>query len=314
MRALLDRIGADPTQAVDLGGTMSLNLHAVDRGVVLRVHPPFVSPARLQHLQDLRAHVARAGLVVGEPAEVDGSRVLTAGTRLAEVEPHLAATRQEATWSSYVWMFDAMGVLHRALASYDGALADPVVATYGSPISMRADARATAAAVAHDKEASAIAGRVLGLVDALESMPLDRSALGRQVVHGDVRLANVAAGSDGAPVYFDFGFAARRPRIHDLAYALSWIVLRPDDSGCAEDFRWDLVPELLAAYEQGAASTLARLERRALASFLAAVPLYLASIAFQVPDPANHLCGERSFLRIAEWVLTHPEEVLGGSA
>jgi len=46
-----------------------------------------------------------------------------------------------------------------------------------------------------------------------------------------VRLGNVRRSPAGEPVYFDFGFLARRPRIHELAYALSWILLRPACAG-----------------------------------------------------------------------------------
>ena len=130
-----------------------------------------------------------------------------------------------------------------------------------------------------------------------------------QLVHGDVRLGNVAAAPGGEPVNLDFGFAAIRPRIHDLGYALSWIVLRPDDSGRAEDFQWDRLPELVTAYEDSTQTTLSPIERRALGPYMAAVPLYLASISGFIPDPVRRLLEERPFLRIAEWVLANPESV-----
>jgi len=84
---------------------------------------------------------------------------------------------------------------------------------------------------------------------------------------------------------------------------LSWIVLRPDDRGRAEEFDWNSVDELIAAYEDGAKTNLTAVERSALGPYLAAVPLYLAAIAGDTPDPSEHLRGERPFLRIAEWVL-----------
>ena len=55
-------------------------------------------------------------------------------------------------------------------------------------------------------------------------------------------------------------------------------------------------------------------ERRALAPYLAAVPLYLAAIAGHTPDPVGVLLGERPFLRIAEWVLSHPSEVTAATS
>lgn len=51
------------------------------------------------------------------------------------------------------------------------------------------------------------------------------SQLPGQVVHGDFRLGNLARSPAGLPVVFDFGFVDRRPRLHDEAYALAFMVL-----------------------------------------------------------------------------------------
>src|SRR5207244_1378180 len=101
------------------------------------------------------------------------------------------------------------------------------------------------------REASALAERARGLIKRLDTQWIPASALPTGLIHGDVRLGNFSVDRAGTAVYLDFGFAASRPRVHDLAYALSWIVLRPDDRGRAEDFTWHLVPELIAAYERG---------------------------------------------------------------
>ena len=49
---------APGSQAVDLGGTMSLNVELQPAGLVLRVHQPFVSRARLLALQEVRRRLA----------------------------------------------------------------------------------------------------------------------------------------------------------------------------------------------------------------------------------------------------------------
>jgi Ser/Thr protein kinase RdoA (MazF antagonist) len=132
------------------------------------------------------------------------------------------------------------------------------------------------------------------------------TALPGQVVHGDVRLGNVARTPDGRTAFLDFGFAARRPRIHDLAYSLSWIVLRPDDSGTGADFAWERrLPELVSAYEDGAHRALEPLERQALVPYLAAVPLALACVAGFTPTPVANLRDQQPFVAIAEWVLAN---------
>jgi Ser/Thr protein kinase RdoA (MazF antagonist) len=135
--------------------------------------------------------------------------------------------------------------------------------------------------------------------------------LSAQLVHGDVRLSNVRRTTEGETVYFDFGFLARRPRIHDLAYALAWMMLRPDGRGTAEEFAWETVPQLVTAYEDAARTTLAVKERRALAPYIAAVPLYLAALAGYTNDPVAHLRDQtrRTFLRIGEWLLARPAAV-----
>jgi aminoglycoside phosphotransferase (APT) family kinase protein len=139
----------------------------------------------------------------------------------------------------------------------------------------------------------------------LERQWVPAAELPCQIVHGDVRLGNVARTNAGEPVYLDFGFAARRPRIHDLAYSLPWIVVRPDDSGRPEHFDWDGVNQLLAAYEDGAQESVGDLERRAFYPYVASVPLYMAAVAGYTPNPGTTLRGEIPFLRIADWVLSH---------
>lgn len=91
---------------------------------------------------------------------------------------------------------------------------------------------------------------------------------------------------------------------------MSWVVLRPDDSGRPDEFDWVRVHELLAAYEDGAKVSLQRRERAAMAPYLAAVPLYMACVAGFTPDPDATLRGEEPFLRIAEWTLANHHELV----
>src|SRR5439155_9800725 len=63
-----------------------------------------------------------------------------------------------------------------------------------------------------------------GLIRRLDSRWPPPGALPVRVVHGDIRLGNVAVAADGRPAYLDFGFAARRPRVHELGYSLAWVL------------------------------------------------------------------------------------------
>ena len=323
---------APGAQLTDLGGTMSLNVWLrtlrqgqadeadeadeageVDRvggvdGLVLRVHQPFVSRVRLIALQRIRECLANEGLAVAPPLAWRGETLFRCGRGWAELEPFLANERAAPTPEAYVWMFQAMGGLHRALGGCDVAAPRPIVSTYGPPSSLLRWLPATAAAVRHDAGAARTVRWLVELIGRLRSQWIDATELPVQLVHGDVRLSNVRRSPRGGPVYFDFGFLARRPRVHDLAYSLSWMVLRPDGRGRAEEFEWRSVRDLIEAYEEAAGVTLTVAERRALVPYTVAVPLYLAAIAAYVDDPVAHLRDETrlTFLRIAEWLLAHP--------
>ena len=312
VRRLAEEI-APGAELADLGGTMSLNLHMRPAALVLRVHRPFVSRARLLALQEVRRRLAGRGLRVAAPLPWRGATLLRSGGRWAELEPYLAGKRPAPTPEAYQAMFGAMGTLAAALRGIELPVPRPVVATYGPPSSLQRWLPTTERAVAGDPEAAEIARRVRDLVGRLRACWASSAELPVQLVHGDIRLGNVSRAPDGAAVYFDFGFLAHRPRVHELAYALAWMVLRPDGRGTGEAFDWGILPRLVAAYERAAGTSLSASERRAIGPYAAAVPLYLAAIAGFMPDPVAHLRDEtrQTFLRIAEWLLGHPQATLG---
>ena len=291
---------------------MSLNVGLQPAGLVLRVHQFWVSRPRLLALQRIRAQLAQQELTVATALPSRGTTLMRCGASWAELEPYLAAERPPPTHESYVWLFHAMGALHRRLASprlADLAVPRPVIATYGPPSSLARWLPVAETAVGSDAAAAHTVQRVVELTRRLRRQWVSPSSLPVQLVHGDVRLSNVRRDPAGRPVYFDFGFLARRPRIHELAYSLSWIVLRPDGRGSAGAFPWHTLPELIRAYEDASGWIVTAAERRALPAHTAAVPLYLAAIAGYVDDPIAHLHDETrlTFLRIAEWLLEHPD-------
>jgi Ser/Thr protein kinase RdoA (MazF antagonist) len=299
------------SQASDLGGTMSLNVWLQPAGLVLRVHQPFVSRARLLALQEVRRRLAEQGLIVPAAGPWRGSTVFRCGNRWAELETYVPSERLPATPEAYVWMFRGMGALHRALATIELNVPRPVIATYGPPSRLLRWLPRTEAAVRDDPEVSDVSRWLCDLVRRLRSRWVPAAALPVHLVHGDVRLSNVRRTPEGETVYFDFGFLARRPRIHELAYSLAWMVLGPDGRGTAEEFAWEKVPELVKAYEDTAQISLREVEHRALAPYVAAVPLYLAALAGFTSNPVTHLRDEtrQTFLRIGEWLLAHPEAI-----
>lgn len=199
-----------------------------------------------------------------------------------------------------------------ALASLDLTVPRPLWATYVPPGTLRRWLPVTEAAVRDDSEAADTARLVRDLVGRLRARWVPAAELPMHLVHGDVRLGNVSRSPSGETVYLDFGFLAHRPRIHELGYSLAWMVLALDGHQALERFPWDRIPGLVAAYEATAGVRLTPTEWQALAPY-AAVPLYQATIAGFVGDPAGALNRgfRRPFLRLSEWLLAHPEAVRG---
>jgi Ser/Thr protein kinase RdoA (MazF antagonist) len=140
---------------------------------------------------------------------------------------------------------------------------------------------------------------------------LPETQLPLQLVHGDVRLSNVCRIGENRALYLDFGFLARRPRIHELAYSLAFMLLTLDGHRAPESFAWDIVPGLVEAYETTANIRLTAAERRALVPYTAAVPLYAAALDGFTEDPGGRLRSRLSFLQLSAWLLAHPSDLLG---
>lgn len=295
----------------DLGGVMSLNARLDPDDLVLRVHQPFVSRPRLLAVQRVRRALADAGLVVPVAVDWRNATVFRCGMRWAEMEEYLPHERAAPTHDAYRWLFGAMGTLHRALAALDVAVPRPLIATYAPPGTLRRWLPVTEAAVQGDAHAAEVARFLRDLIGRLRGQWLPAHLLPVQFVHGDVRLSNVGRAPDGGVVYLDFGFLARRPRIHDLAYALAFMVYALGGHHTPERFAWHAVSRLVAEYEAAAHARLTVIERRALAPYTAAVPLYAAALAGFSSDPAGLLRERLPFLRLSEWLLAHPDAVRG---
>jgi Ser/Thr protein kinase RdoA (MazF antagonist) len=209
-------------------------------------------------------------------------------------------------------MFRATGDLHRVLARLDLAVPRPLVATYAPPGTLRRWLKVTEKAVQGDPKAAEIVQHVRALVRQLRGQWLPASELPTQFVHGDIRLGNVCRTADGKTVYLDFGFFARRPRIHELAYALAFMLLALDAHRAPEGFDWACVPRLVAEYEASANVCITPLEQGALAPYTASIPLYFAAFAGFTKNPVDGLCSSLPFLQLSKWLLAHPALLLGG--
>ena len=212
-------------EAVELGGTMSLNLHLTPSDRVVRVHQPFITAARLHGEQAVRRIVSRSGMATAEALSFDGQTVLPCGKRLAEVEPFLASTQPAASVASYRWLFSQMGTLHRYLVTCDIVLPRSLAATWAPPGSLARWLQVTVPALSMTEEGSAVADRLGALTRGIRRLWIPPSELPVQIVHGDFRLGNLVRSPMGQPIVFDFGFTDRCPRVHDVAYSVAFMVL-----------------------------------------------------------------------------------------
>lgn len=299
----------DPTASVtNLGGTMSLNLRLEPRGLVLRVHQPFVSRQRVIALQRVRRFLAHQGVVVPVPLSHDGTTTLRCGCRWAELEGYMVHQQPDATIDSYRWLFAAMGRLHRDLAPLDISIPRPMVATYAPPGSLRRWLRVTAAVARAQRDDSVhrVPEQAIALLPALQRQWIPASRLPNQFVHGDVRLGNLALSPAGDTVYLDFGFLAMRPRVHDLAYALIFMLLARHAQDSPEEFDWSIIPDLIAAYQFTAPSPLTPLERQALTPCAVSILLYPLALAGFSSEPGSQISLEKFKLPLSDWLLSHP--------
>jgi Ser/Thr protein kinase RdoA (MazF antagonist) len=209
----------------DLGGSMSLNVHLEAADLVLRVHQPFVSRARLAAVQEVRCALVRQGLLVPVPVPLQGRTIVRCGDRLAEFERFLPHTRPTPILESYVWLFGALGHLHQALATLDLAVPRPVVATYAPPGTAARWLAVTQATIDGDGMATETIRRARAVLRRVRTRWMPAASLPRQLVHGDVRLSNICRTPSGETVFLDFGFLTVRPRVHDVANALAFMLL-----------------------------------------------------------------------------------------
>lgn len=288
----------------DLGGTMSLNVRVDPAGLVLRVHQPFVSRCRLLALQAVRHKLADQGLVVPVPVDRGGSTVFRGGDRWAELETYIPHVRPAPTPASYVWLFGAIGRLHQTLGALDLPVPRPLVSTYAPPGSLQRWLPITESAVHNDAGAQNTVRWTRGLLQRLRKHWVPATQLPIHLVHGDLRLGNVCRSPEGHTVFLDFGFLAMRPRIHDLAYALAFMLLALNEQSDPAQCWRQQVPLVIEAYESTAGAPLTAVEREGLAVYTAAVPLYFMALAGFNNDPIRQLHAYRPFLCLSEWLLT----------
>ena len=295
---LLDRVAPDET-VEDLGGAFSLNLHLSPSARVLRIHRPMISRTRLQAEHDLRTMLSAQGIAIPCPLPAAGSTILATGTgkrrRLAELEPFVATIEPEPGIASYGWLFDALGTLHRALALVPPVMPRAVVATWGTPRVLQRWLSVTANAVSSDPAAHEVVAASQALMPAIRRGWVEPETLPQQIVHGDFRLGNaVQSATDRSLVVFDVGFAAIRPRIWDVAYALGFMHLA---LGHACDRTQ--TDAMIVLYERACGLPLSANERRTIPAMAAIALLHTIAHAGFMANPIEVVHSQQAFVQAA---------------
>lgn len=293
---LLNRI-APGSPALDLGGTMSLNLHLPTQGLVVRVHRPFVSRVRILDEQQIRKHLHVKGVTTPIPLDIGDQPVVRCGRRWAEIEPYIEAEEPTATGASYAWLFYELGVLHRHLATFEGVVSASVAATWAPPGSLQRWLAVTLPALTDDAEA--LATRVVTVARHVRQSWIPPLRFPHQVIHGDARLGNLRRRLDGSTVVLDFGFANHRPRIADIAYSLAFMALaRREEAITLAD-----IALVLEAYGDGWGMRLDPEEIRVLPAYAASVMLHTIAHAGYTAAPKAVALECEPSVEVAEWFL-----------
>lgn len=310
---LLAEIAPD-LEVRDLGGAFSLNLHIREQDLVMRVHAGDVSRRRLAALQVLRQQLAAQGLRVGEPIPWRGSTLIQCGGRWAELEPFIPHEMLPFTLASYPWLFRSLGELHRALERCDVSVPRPAFSTYGPPGTLLRWLRMTEVTVRNDPEADEVVRRLRPMLMSLHRQWIPARELPVRIVHGDGKLRNIVRSMTGKTVYLDFGFAAFRPRVHELGYALVRMTLSlgaGETPDAPSQFMWECIPSLIATYEEAGGSALTEREWQALIPSMVATCLFQPAMVWCLPGAVDAIRDDerRRLMTIAGWLLEYPESV-----
>jgi len=265
----------------DLGGSLNLNLLVGRRGeqLVVRVHRPSVSPARLEDIQAVRDRIDVAGVPCSAlvPAR-DGGRWARAGPWLVEVERFVPHDGRMNTPRRLARGLPILGRIHSLLADVDVSPAGRAVefANHIEPGQVLAGTRAGVARirswhpVPQERRMAGQAERLAELVAAGEAGLA--AGLARQMVHGDFWDDNVFFHRDTPVFVADFSFMAERARIDDLALTLYYA-----DTGFGLTRTSDRIAALqplVRAYASGLGHPLSAAEREALPWAIARQPLW----------------------------------------
>jgi Ser/Thr protein kinase RdoA (MazF antagonist) len=259
--ALLDRLAPAGTWQ-DIGGSFNLNVRLdSDAPLVLRAHRPWATRGRVAGLRRLRERLQRAGIRVAQPVPILGRDLARVGGRWAELEEFVPHVQPSPSRESYLRLFEELGRLHVGLrAAWEPELPHPVDTT--KPTSWHYWLGFTRRRLGGEAEPVVRRAKLL-LKD------LSRAQRGVELplapIHGDYKLANAGALSDGSWLSLDLDFVRIKERLSDVAASLYWA----SETGASVDLR-----ELCDTYDRSAPEPVTPDERRFLPAQITLIPLH----------------------------------------
>jgi Ser/Thr protein kinase RdoA (MazF antagonist) len=280
-QVLAARWGIPSQHGRDLGGSLNMNL-LVSRGndqLVVRVHRPSLSQARLEDIQAVRYRLDDAGVPCSAlvPSR-DGARWARAGDRLVEVERFIPHNGTMNTLQRLARGLPILGRIHALLAGTQVSPAGRTIefANHIEPGRVLAGTRSGTARIRQwqlpswERQMASQAERLAELVAAGEAALT--AGAPRQLVHGDFWDDNVFFQGETPVFIADFSFIAERARIDDLALTLYYA---DTEFGLAtSQDRITALQPLVHAYASGLDNPLTGAEREALPWAIARQPLW----------------------------------------
>lgn len=211
--------------------------------VVVRVHRPWTTPARIESIHAIQQRLWHHGLPVLEVLRTPGGATWSLlGDRLIEAAAYVPSDGPADTWERMEAAAALLGPLHSALASLSpSSLVPPAYSGHATPQQALRMLGETEQAFHTDRtkegyaEAAAARAATYELMHTLAGewaryAPL----LPTQLVHGDYGADNVLLRQGAIAAILDFDLMANRERIAELAYTLYWSLDRLRDPSAAD--------------------------------------------------------------------------------
>ncbi len=299
------------------GATNGVARVASNKGeVVVRVHRPWTTPARLSSVHRIQGQLREDSLPI--PAILrthTGSTWSRLYNRLVEVTQYVPNHGEADTWERMEVAFAMLGRAHNSLARLSRLdIVPPPYSSYMTPQTALGMIEKTEPIFRSFKthegyyDAAAVRSTTYDLMRRLAAeRERYESSLPSCIIHGDYGTGNVLIRDSEVVAILDFDFMAYRERIFDLAYSLYWTLDRLRDSTAKAPFSDSELARaagLLREYSSTATS-LTDTEIDALPFEMARVPLYPvveAGYTAGVPyaaDPVAHTLSFAYHLPIA---------------